>query len=73
MVIYATDRTGLLADIVKEIMNQKINIIGVNTKNNKDKVVTIEIELDIKNIQELNSLMKEIRKIESVYEVSRKK
>ena len=33
--ILANDRTGLLADVVREITGQKINIMGVNTKTKK--------------------------------------
>ena len=73
IVIYSNDRTGLLADIVREIMNRKVNILSVNTKTNKDKIVTIEIEIEIQNIDELNDVMKEVRKRESVFEVQRKK
>lgn len=73
ILIYANDRGGLLADIVKELMNNKIPLLGVNTKTNSDRIVTIEIGVEIQNIEELNSLMKELRKIDSVFEVQRKK
>ena len=71
--ILSNDRTGLLADIVKEITSRKINIMGVNTKTNKDKIATIDITIEVKDIEELNVIVKAIRKIDSVYEVNRKK
>lgn len=71
--VYANDRKGLLADTVKEITNQKINIMGVNTKTNKDRIATIEITLEVKNIEELNQVVKNIKKIDSVFDVKRKK
>lgn len=71
--ILSNDRTGLLADIVKEITSRKINIMGVNTKTNKDRIATIDITIEVKDIQELNIILKAIRKVDSVYEVNRKK
>ena len=41
--ILANDRTGLLADVVKEITAQKINIMGVNTRTSKDRIATIDV------------------------------
>ena len=71
--IYSNDRTGLLSDIVKEIGMQKINIMGVNTKTSKERIATIEVTMEVKNIEELNNVIKAIRKVDSVYEVKRKK
>ena len=71
--ILSNDRTGLLADIVKEITSRKINIMGVNTKTNKDRIATIDITIEVKDIEELNIIVKAIRKVDSVYEVNRKK
>ena len=71
--IFANDRTGLLSDVVKEITNQKINIMGVNTRTSKDRIATIEATLEVKDIEQLNQVIKQIRKVDSVYEVTRKK
>lgn len=73
MEILANDRTGLLSDIVKEIMSKKVNIIGVNTRTSKDKIATIYITLEVQDIEQLNQVIKQIRKVDSVYEVTRKK
>ena len=71
--ILSNDRTGLLADVVKEITSRKINIVGFNTKTNKDRIATINVTIEVKDIEELNSIVKAIRKVDSVYEVNRKK
>ncbi len=71
--IYANDRIGLLADITKTIATTKANIIAVNTRTGKDKMAVIEITLETKNLEELNTIFKAVRKIDSVYEVKRKK
>ncbi len=71
--VLANDRTGLLADVVKEITSKKINIMGVNTKTSKDRIATIDITLEVQDIEQLNQIIKQIRKVDSVYEVTRKK
>lgn len=71
--ILSNDRTGLLADIVKEITGLKINIMGVNTKTNKERIATIDVTVEVKDTEQLNSVIKAVRKVDSVYEVNRKK
>ena len=71
--VLANDRTGLLSDVVKEITSQKINIMGVNTRTSKDRIATIDVTLEVQNTEQLNQVIKQIRKVDSVYEVTRKK
>lgn len=71
--ISANDRSGLLADITKALSAAKANIVGINAKTGKDRIAIIELTLETKNIDELNSILKAIRKVDSVYEVTRKK
>ena len=70
--IEANDRIGLLSDILKAIANSKVNILAVNTKTGKDRIASIYITLETKNINELNGVLKAIRKVDSVFEVRRK-
>lgn len=71
--ICSNDRTGLLLDILKEIGTTKAKIEGVNTKTTKEKIAIIDITLEVENLTELNKAIKAIRKVNSVYEVNRKK
>ena len=71
--IYSNDRAGLLVDILKQIGNTRAKILAVNTKTTKEKIAIIEITLDVENLEELNNAQKEIRRVDSVYEVRRKK
>ena len=71
--ILANDRTGLLQDVVREITNLKINIMGVNTRTNRDRIATIDVTMEVQNTEQLNKVAKQIRKVDSVYEVTRKK
>lgn len=47
--------------------------MAVNTKTNKDRVALIEMTLEVKNIEELNKVLKNIKKVDSVFDVKRKK
>ena len=71
--IYANDRSGLLADVTKAISNIKANLVGVSARTGKDRIAVIELTVETKNIDELNGILKAIRKVDSVYEVKRKK
>ena len=71
--IYANDRDGLLADVIKEISTLKTKLMGVNARANKEKIVIIDITIEVENIEDLNKVLKTLRKVDSVYEVRRKK
>ena len=71
--IYANDRAGLLSDIIKEVGNNKCKLIAVNSKANKERIGMTEITVEVENLEELNKILKNLRKVDSVYEVKRKK
>ena len=71
--MFSNDRTGLLVDILKEIGTTKARIVGVNTKTTKERIAIIDISLEIENLDELNKVLKVLRKVESVYEVKRRR
>ena len=71
--IFANDRTGLLADIISQIGTTKTKLIAVTSRANKERIAITEITLEVENLEELNNVLKVIRKVDSVYEVKRKK
>jgi len=71
--IYANDRQGLLADIIKEISNTKAKLMAVNCRATKERIAIAEITIEIENLDELNKTLKVLRKVDSVYEVTRRK
>lgn len=71
--IFANDRTGLLADIIKEISNTKTKLQAVNSRITKEKIAITEIKIEVEDIEELNEVLKALRRIESIYEVKRKR
>ena len=71
--VNANDRSGLLADVIQVLSNLKTKLMGLNSKATKEHIATIEITIEVENIEELNKVLKELRKVDSVYEVTRKK
>ena len=71
--IFANDRTGLLADIIKELSSQKTKLMAVNSRANKEKIAITDITIEVENLDELNKILKVLRKVDSVYEVTRRK
>lgn len=71
--IYANDRDGLLADIIKELATIKTKLIAVSARANKEKIAITDVTVEVENIEELNKVLKTLRKVDSVYEVRRKK
>ena len=71
--VYANDRDNLLADTIKELSTLKTKIMGVNARATKEKIVIIDLSIEVENIEELNKVLKGLRKIDSVYELRRKK
>mgnify|MGYP004645868325 FL=1 len=71
--IFANDRNGLLADIIQKINEKKAKILGVNARATKERIAVTEVTLEVDNLEGLNKIIRELRKIDSVYEVKRKK
>lgn len=70
--IFANDRNNLLADIVQKINDSKSKLLGVNARASKERIAVTEVTLEIDSLESLNKLIRELRKIDSVYEVNRK-
>ncbi|MBE5805409.1 MAG: bifunctional (p)ppGpp synthetase/guanosine-3',5'-bis(diphosphate) 3'-pyrophosphohydrolase [Clostridiales bacterium] len=71
--IYANDRNGLIADIIKQVSSTKGKLVGINSKLNKEKIVVTDLTIEIESLEELNKVVRALKKVDSVYEVNRKK
>ena len=58
---------------LNEINITKINLQAVSSRITKEKIAVTEVKIEVENIEELNKVLKELRKVDSVYEVTRKK
>ena len=71
--VFANDREGLLADVIRVIGNTNTRLVAVSAKASKEKIATVELTLEVKNIEDLTKAQRELGKIDSVYDVKRKK
>ncbi|HIV34872.1 MAG TPA: bifunctional (p)ppGpp synthetase/guanosine-3',5'-bis(diphosphate) 3'-pyrophosphohydrolase [Candidatus Blautia intestinigallinarum] len=71
IVIYANNRTGLLADISKIFTERKIDLRSINSRTSKREKASIAMSFDIGSKEELNALIGKIRQVESVLDVER--
>ena len=71
--IFANDRSGLLRDVIKQVENYKVKLMGVNTRTNRDETAILGMTIETSDIDDLNRFMKSLMKVESVYDVYRKR
>ncbi|NFM46838.1 bifunctional (p)ppGpp synthetase/guanosine-3',5'-bis(diphosphate) 3'-pyrophosphohydrolase [Clostridium botulinum] len=71
--VIAENTDGLLADIMLTINGSRTNLYAVNAKPIRNDSVVVNIKLKISNIEDLKSVMKDIRKLKGVLEVYRTK
>lgn len=69
--IKAFDRAGLFADVASRVNDADISLISLNARTNKEKMVTINMTLEINNIEQLKDLMRKLRKVKNVTDVYR--
>lgn len=73
IVMFSNDRDGLLADIISTVTAEKAPLMAVSSKVSKERIVITELTIEVNNIAQLNSVLKALRKIDSVYDVKRNK
>ena len=69
--IKSVDRTGLISEITQILSNKKVAVTSLNARTNKEKTVIINMAFEIKDINQLKEIMKEIKKLEGVIDVYR--
>ena len=71
LTIFANDRSGLLADLSKTFTEKNINIISLNTRTNKQGLVTMQTSFEIKSREELSRVVEKLRQIDSIIDIER--
>ncbi len=69
--VYANNRTGLVVDITKLLSERKIDLRSIHSRTSKQEKATISLAFEIGSKEELNSLIRKIRQVESVLDVKR--
>ena len=71
IILYAHNRTGILLDISKIFMEEKVDIKSISTRTSKQGLATILLSFEIGGKDELNHIVNKLRGIESVVDVER--
>jgi guanosine-3',5'-bis(diphosphate) 3'-pyrophosphohydrolase len=60
-----------LTDITQKITEADLAVISLNARTNKEKLVLMNITLEIKNVEQLKELLKKIKIIKGVIDAYR--
>ncbi|MBE5812380.1 MAG: bifunctional (p)ppGpp synthetase/guanosine-3',5'-bis(diphosphate) 3'-pyrophosphohydrolase [Clostridiales bacterium] len=71
--VLANDRKGLLGDVSNAVSDVKAKINAIAARVMDDRTVLVNMEVQLENVEHLTKTLKAIRKVDSVYEVRRKK
>ncbi len=69
--VFADDRPGLLGDISILFGDRGISILGIHSQTSKQGRATLTITFDVKDIEELNTMMEKVIQLKSVLDVQR--
>ncbi|PTU74781.1 GTP diphosphokinase [Pseudomonas mangrovi] len=70
--IRAFDRSGLLRDVSQILLNEKINVLAVNTRSNKeDNTANMSLTIEIPGLDALSRLLGRIAQLPNIIEVRR--
>jgi len=73
VIVKANDRTGISMEVLKLLQDMKVKLHGFTAKDTEDRTCIIDVKLEISSVDELQKIIKALRKIDSVYEVKRAK
>jgi GTP diphosphokinase / guanosine-3',5'-bis(diphosphate) 3'-diphosphatase len=69
--IRAIDKKGIISEITHLIANDKMGLSGINARTSKDRIVSINLLLEVDDINELNNLMKRLKNMQGIEDVYR--
>ena len=67
--VAALDRTRLLRDVANALSDQHVNIVACSTVTGADRVARMRFDFELANAGHLDSVMRTIKNIDSVFEV----
>ena len=69
--IKANSRETIISDVLKTVKDLKLSVTQINTKMTIDRESIIDLELNVSDVEILQKAIKQIKKIDSVFEVKR--
>lgn len=71
--IMAHDRTALLMELTNTIGEAKIPLKAINARTSKDQVAIMSLTMEITDKDQLDKIIKKLRKVEGVFDITRSK
>ncbi len=72
IVLYATNRKGLLVDVSRTLTEKNVDILSVNTRVSKQEIATMEIVFETTGKDQMNSIIEKLKNVEGVMDIQRK-
>ncbi|MFU1924106.1 ACT domain-containing protein, partial [Klebsiella pneumoniae] len=70
--IRAFDRSGLLRVVSQVLLNERINVLAVNTRSNKeDNTATMQLTIEIPGLDALGRLLARVSQLPNIIEARR--
>lgn len=70
--IVCEDKTGVLADLIAVPAEMKLNLHSIHaTPNKNNNTSTVKLGIEIKNAEQVETIMNKLRRVENVYSVAR--
>ncbi|MBS4539691.1 bifunctional (p)ppGpp synthetase/guanosine-3',5'-bis(diphosphate) 3'-pyrophosphohydrolase [Clostridium sp. D2Q-11] len=69
--VKGTDRPGLLSEVTKLLSDANLLVSSLNARTNKEKLAIVNLTLEIKDVEQLNDLIKKLKRIKGVIDVYR--
>ncbi|UFH48348.1 GTP diphosphokinase [Pseudomonas sp. KNUC1026] len=74
ILIRAYDRSGLLRDVSQVLLNERLNVLAVNTRSNKeDNTATMSLTIEIPGLDALGRLLGRISQLPNIIEARRQR
>ncbi len=71
IIVMANDRTALLMEITNVIGESKIPLKAINARTTKEQIAIMNLTLEITDTEQLDKIIKRLKKVEGVFEVTR--
>ncbi|HZK84646.1 MAG TPA: bifunctional (p)ppGpp synthetase/guanosine-3',5'-bis(diphosphate) 3'-pyrophosphohydrolase [Desulfosporosinus sp.] len=69
--IYGKDKPRLVTEVMNTVLETRTHILGINAQVVKDDIAHIKLRVEIRNVEQLKTVMHKIRKIKDITDVDR--
>lgn len=69
--IVCNDRDGLVLEVANLVNDTKMSLKSINARSTKNSMAILEITVEVQNTDQLNTLIKNVKKLKDVIEVTR--